>query len=362
MMKEQRIRILKLVEDGKLSADEALSLIEALDRDEQLKEEKITALSTEVIDYNHEDNAKQPHEKQSSLGTKLMDWVDTAVKRVKELDLDLNFGKSIDIHHIFQFQGASFHDIDINFPNGSVNIQPWNEQDIRVECDAKVYRAENMEQARQGFLTEVECTLEGNRLILHSDKKTMKINVVLYVPEQAYDQIKIKLFNGPIRGEDLNVDTIKAKTANGVLSFSSINGKHGEFETANGQIKLSNSKYEKVEVESITGIIQFNGSAEKIDAQSFNGNLQLTLADMACEALYAKTTTGNIEINVPEESKVIGEFKSNLGALSAQLKDIDISLEKNETIQKELRFRTAKETKLSMFADSKTGSILTKNM
>jgi DUF4097 and DUF4098 domain-containing protein YvlB len=83
---------------------------------------------------------------------------------------------------------------------------------------------------------------------------------------------------------------------------------------------------------------------------------------MECEALYAKTTTtGNIEINVPEESKVIGEFKSNLGALSAQLKDIDISLEKHETIQKELRFRTAQETKLSMFADSKTGSILTKN-
>jgi DUF4097 and DUF4098 domain-containing protein YvlB len=360
-MKEQRKRILKLVEEGKLSADEALSLIEALDMDQQLKEEKITALSTEVLDFKNEDKAKQTHDKQSSLGAKLMDWVDTAVKKVKEIDLDLNFGKSIDIHHIFQFQGSTFHDIDINLPNGSVNLQPWNEQDIRVECNAKVYRAENTEQARESFLNELECLVEGNRFIFHTDKKTMKINVVMYVPEQAYEQVKIKLFNGPIRGEDLKVDTLKAKTANGLVSFSAINGKYGEFETANGHIKLSNSSYEKLEAETISGLIQFNGTAEKIDAQSFNGNLLLTLADTACEALYAKTTTGNIEITTPEESTIIGELKSNLGALSAQIKDVDISFEKNETIQKELKFRTSQDAKLSLFADSKTGSITIKN-
>lgn len=361
-MHEQRKRILKLVEEGKLTADEALSLIEALEKDEQLKAEKITALSTEVINNHDDDNtAKQTNDKYSSLGAKLMDWVDTAVKKVKEIDLDLNFGKSIDIKHIFQFQGSSFHSIDIHLPNGSVNLKPWSEKDIRLECDAKMYRVENMDQARQNFLAEVECLVEGNRLIFNTDKKTMKVNLIVYVPEQTYEQVKIKLFNGPIRGEALQVGTLKAKTANGVVTFSDINGKNGEFETANGQIKLSRSNYEKVEAETITGFIQFNGSADKIDAQSFNGNVLLTLADTACEALYAKTTTGNIEINIPDETKLIGEFKSNLGSLSAQLKDVDIILEKNETIQKELKFRTSLETKLSLFADSKTGSISIKN-
>ncbi|KKI88494.1 hypothetical protein WQ54_31265 [Bacillus sp. SA1-12] len=359
-MKEQKIRILKLVEQGKLSPDEALSLIEALDSDEQKKEKKITALSTDVIDFTNQNQAGHTSEKQASLGAKLMDWVDTAVKKVKELDLDLNFGKSIDIQHVFQLNDSAIHSLDIQLPNGSVNLQPWNERGIRVECTAKMYRAENIEQAREAFLSEVECYVEGNRFILHSDKKTMKMSTIVYVPEQAYEQIKIKLFNGPIRGENLRVNTIKAKTANGMLSFSALNGKKGEFETANGQIKLSSSRYEKLEVESITGLVQFNGSADKVDAQSFNGNLQLTL-DHACEALYAKTTTGNIEVNVPEESKVIGVLKSNLGSLSAQLKDVDISFEKNETIQKELKFRTSPETTFSLFADSKTGSILIKN-
>ena len=94
-MEEQRKRILKLVEEGKLSADEAITLFGALESDEQLKEEKMNALSTEVIGDPYEEKTEQSDEKQSSLGAMLMDWVDTAVKRVKELDLDLNFGKSI---------------------------------------------------------------------------------------------------------------------------------------------------------------------------------------------------------------------------------------------------------------------------
>ncbi|MGN7941126.1 DUF4097 family beta strand repeat-containing protein [Virgibacillus sp. 6R] len=360
-MKEQRQRILKLVEEGKLSATEALTLIEALESEHQVQKEKISALSTEVIGGEYENKEKQFHDKQSSLGAKLMDWVDTAVKKVKDIDLDLNFGKSIDVHHIYQLQHVEFHDIDINIPNGSINIQPWNESDVRIECDAKLYRVENNEQAREQFLREVECVVEGNRLIFHTEKKTMKINVRIFIPEQTYEQIKIKLFNGPIRGEDLKVDNLKAKTANGVVSFSGVNGKKGEFETANGQIKLSQSNFDNVEVESITGLIQFTGSTNKLDAQSFNGNLQLTLTDPACESIYAKTTTGTIDIYTPEQCRVIGELRSNLGTLAAHVKDAEIIHEKNDTIQKELKFRTAEETTLSVFADSKVGSISIKN-
>jgi DUF4097 and DUF4098 domain-containing protein YvlB len=356
-MEEQRKRILKLVEEGKLSADEAITLFGALESDEQLKEKKMNALSTEVIGDPYEEKTEQSDEKQSSLGAMLMDWVDTAVKRVKELDLDLNFGKSIDVKHIFQFQDSSFQEIDITLPNGSVNLQPWHENDIRVECDAKVYRAENMAQARQTFLTEVKCFVEENQFVLQTDKKTMKINVTMFVPEKEYEHIKIKLFNGPIRGEDLKVDNLKVKTANGLVSFSAINAIKGEFETANGQIKLTNSSYGKLEAETISGIIQFNGSAKKVDVQSFNGNLMLKLADKACEELYTKTTTGNIVINMPEGSEVIGDLKSNLGSLSARLQDVNITSEKNEAIQKELKFKTSQEPKLSLFADSKTGSI-----
>ncbi len=357
-MKEQRKRILRLVEEGKLTAEEALSLIEALEQEETVKEQKMTALSTEVLGDNQStNNDHESAEQKQSIGNKLMDWVDSAVKKVKDMDLDLNFGKSIGLQHIFQFQGESYQDIDIQLSNGSVTFEPWSERDTRVECDVKVYRVENTEQARETFLSGVDCQVEGNRFIFFTEKKTMKINLLIKLPEQAYEQVKVKLFNGPIRGEDLKVEAIKAKTANGVVSFSSLHGAKGEFETANGQIKLTNVEFDSLEMETISGHVQFTGSTGKLDAQSFNGNVQLKLIDDRCETLYAKTATGNIDITVPEGSTIIGELKSNLGSLSTLVKDVEISYEKNETIQKELKFRTAQQAKMSLFADSKTGSI-----
>ncbi len=49
-MKHEKERILKLVEEGKLSAKEALILIEKLEEDYRETESKVTALSENVID------------------------------------------------------------------------------------------------------------------------------------------------------------------------------------------------------------------------------------------------------------------------------------------------------------------------
>lgn len=364
-MKEEKKRILKLVEVGKLSAEEAITLIEQLEKDEAQTETKITALSTEVLSSHDQkqEEYKSNSTKQSSLGSKLMEWVDTAVKKVKEVDLDLNFGKAIDVHHIFQYQHSTFDEIDIALVNGSVNVKPWAEQDIRVECDAKVYRVENQDQAREIFLNSVDCQIEGNKFRFQTEKKSMKVSLILYIPNQVYEQVKVKLFNGPIRGEQLRIKDLRAKTANGVVSFSSVKGEHAELETANGQIKAFQCDYKKLEAESINGMISIQGNSEKIDAQSFNGNLVITVTDNQCHTLYAKTTTGNIDIYTPENALVIGELKTNLGVLSADLTNLEIIQEKNETIQKELRFRSTGsfDKELSLFADSKTGSILIKH-
>ncbi|BBP92532.1 hypothetical protein BsIDN1_61500 [Bacillus safensis] len=127
------------------------------------------------------------------------------MKKVKDVDLDLNFGQSVDVEHIFfQFKDASLSHLDIQLANGSLNVMPWDDRDIRAECHAKIYRAEDGEQARQQFLNQLDCGLEGDKFFfIRTEKKTMKVNVTLYVPRIQYDKIKVKLFNGPIRGEKL---------------------------------------------------------------------------------------------------------------------------------------------------------------
>ncbi|WP_438285762.1 SHOCT-like domain-containing protein, partial [Bacillus licheniformis] len=95
-MKHEKERILKLVEEGKLSAKESLILIEKLEEDSKETESKVTALSEDVIDSEdfYSEKKKEP---KTSIGSKLFEWIDTAVKKVKEADLDLNFGHSSDV-------------------------------------------------------------------------------------------------------------------------------------------------------------------------------------------------------------------------------------------------------------------------
>ncbi|MCD7035895.1 DUF4097 domain-containing protein [Metabacillus sp. GX 13764] len=356
-MKEERKRILKLVEEGKLSVDEALSLIESLESESKEKMKKVN-LAKEYDFY------EEPKQKTAGIGTKLTEWIDTAVKKVKELDIDLAFGSYLDVHHVYQIPALQVNELDVDLMYGSINVKPWNETEIRIECDAKIYRVNTLEEARNVFLSNMECRPEGSRLAVRTDKKSMKVNITMMVPQKVYEKAKFKLFSGPIRGEQLSLKDSQSKTANGVISFVGLSGEKAEFETANGQIKLAQHRIKKVEAETINGLIETAGESERLDLQSFNGNIAVQEFNPESSAIHVKTTTGSIDLQLPLNTAVSGELKSNLGALHPYLQQMEIISEKNDAIQKELRFRanTAEQGELNVFAETKTGSITAKHM
>ncbi|UYO35274.1 DUF4097 domain-containing protein [Bacillus zhangzhouensis] len=355
----EKERILKLVEDGVLSAKEAITLLEKLEEGQAVSLEK----STNDHTFHEEKAGESKGNGTENLGAKLFGWLDSAVKKVRDVDLDLNFGQSVDVEHIFQFKDALLSHLDIQLANGSLNVMPWDDRDIRAECHAKIYRAEDGEQARQQFLNQLDCGLEGDKFFIRSEKKTMKVNVTLYVPRKEYDKIKIKLFNGPIRGEKLKTKELAAKTTNGVVSFASLQSEKVGIETANGQIKLADHECGMIEVETINGLIDLRGKSESIDAQSFNGNIAVQLSDEKCRSIYAKTTTGSVDVQIPRACAVTAELKSNLGSISHDLLDAEMIKEKNETLQKEKMIKANQQAghSISIFAETKTGSIQVKH-
>ena len=366
-MIEERKRILKMVEEGKLTVDEALTLLEGLEQANNEKEQKhqeiITELSTEV--KFKQAGKEDPYSyNQESVKTKFIHFVDNTLKKIRDLDLDFNFGHAVEVRHIFQHSDVLINQIDLDVANGSVNIKPWDTNDVRIECDAKVYKVETQENARQAFLQDVLFSIEGGKLWFAVQKKQMKVNAVLYVPEADYDRIKVRMFNGPISGERLKVKDFKAKTANGVISCNQMTTDAVELETANGHIKMLESQSQNCEIETINGTIHVTGVYEKVDFQSFNGNIICSFQNNACHTAFIKTTTGNIDLYVPKDSSIDGEFKSNLGGFTCELPGMDVVEDKNEVVQKSLRFKVNKQADRPMriIADTKTGSVLIKQI
>lgn len=361
-MKEERKRILKMVEEGKLTVDEALSLLDSLEKAAQTAEQKeaeiVNELST-AVKFQESRKEETVHQKFQSTKDKIFEFVDLTLKKIKDFDLDLNFGQSIEITHIFFQADAAFKDIDIDVANGSIQLVPWDQSDVRIECKAKVYRVENQDQARQNFLKDVIFTVEGQRMRFATQQKWMKVEAVAYIPQAHYEKVRLRMFNGPLSGEQLRADHFRLKTANGKIEFTGLNGKRLEAETANGPIKITNSTIDDMEAETINGIIQLDGDFHTVETQSFNGNLTTYLSGNRCDSLKAQATTGSIELFVPENRTVNGEIRSNLGGYEVMLDGIQVLEEKNEVIQKMLRFKSIQPDAevLSVFAETKTGSV-----
>ncbi|MBM6619030.1 DUF4097 domain-containing protein [Bacillus sp. RD4P76] len=366
-MTEERKRILKMIEEGKLSAEQALPLLEALELDSQKSEQKEEMLVHELSTHvNWDEGTHQSKGKTyKTVKTSVLDFLDQAVKKIKDFDLDFNFGSSMSVSHIFQHSDVYLTDIDIDVANGSIQMIPWNERDVRVECEAKVYQAQTEEEARRSFLQDVLFSIEGGKLKYSVQKKKMKVDAKIFVPEAQYDTISVRLFNGRIDGEGLRVKEFKAKTANGKITANRFETHKFEVETANGHITVGQLKSKKVEAETINGTINISGSYEKGDIQSFNGNVICTVDTSLCETLLIKSTTGNVDIIVPRNRHIQGELKSNVGSFRCDLTHLVKKEEKAEIVQKYLKFEAnALESDQPLFidGDTKTGSILIKEV
>lgn len=361
-MKEEKKRILKMVEEGKLTVDEAVTLLDELEKAQQTMEQKqeqiVNELSTAV---NFEETKKEDplQAKYQSTKEKIFDFVDSALKKIKDFDFDLNFGQSVEISHIFHQGEVDLKNMDIDVANGSIKIAAWDQPDVRIECQAKVFRVENSDQARQNFLKDVIFSVENQKLLFKTQQKWMKVESVIYVPKSQYERVRIRMFNGPVSGEVMDVSDLRVKTANGKINLDRINGNRVEVETANGKINIISSRFDNLEAETINGGINLEGDFIKVETQSFNGNISYKLTGNRTELIQAKATTGGIDLFVPEGLPVNGELKTNLGGFNVQLVGVQVLEEKSEMIQKSLRFQSINhpEKMVKIYADTKTGSI-----
>ncbi|QPA30655.1 DUF4097 family beta strand repeat-containing protein [Thermaerobacillus caldiproteolyticus] len=347
---EEKKRILKMVKEGMLTVEEALTLLEQL---EEGKKSGDAAFLTTDVQFT---DTKQDSVKSSSLKEKLFDFLDTTVKKIK--DLDLHFGTAFEVRHIFQQSDASFGAIDVHIANGNVKVVPWDQRDVRIECEAKVYRAESLEAARQSFLREVFFSIENGYCRFSVPKPFMKTKATVYIPETYYDHVKVRLFNGDIHADRLQARQLRAKTVNGSIALHRLIVEEAELETANGSISLLQSTVQDIEAENVHGLIEINGTYKNVHLRTFSGT-------MICKnegkegTIYTKTVTGNTKLFVPADARLEGEIKTNLGSLSYDHTNLVIVEEKHEAAQKGLQF-VSKQTEqplLRVYADSKTGSI-----
>lgn len=373
-MKDEKKRILELVQNGKLSAEEAIILLEALEKDQSSTEKKVDEAKTQESSAKAEETTQQEETKQEEktgasstsesfysqveqMGEKLFEFLQNALNKIK--DIDFQFTQSVEFPHTFQQAIENINRIDIDLANGPLTVRTWDESEVRIECNVKVYRTEDREEARSYFLENTIFRHENDLLVFATQSKWMKVDSVIYIPKKLYDKISLRVFHGDVKGEQLEVKHLVVKTTNAKATFRDIVGEKVDINTVNGNITLTQAEVDRVEAETVNGSIETVGTFTSLDLQSLNGNITSDVSNGAPNKIDAETITGNVRLTLPADATVDGEVKSNIGNYNLHLKDLDILHEKQEIIQKQVKFKrtgTSEET-IYIDVDTKTGSI-----
>lgn len=365
-MQEERKRILDMVENGTITAQEALALLEELGKQ-----------STPIISLDKEEPKQEQTHGQNKhqsadfiedlkrdftvMGERFMQFMQGTVDKMKEFDFEMPFGEPVVFEESLVKDEASFDDISVNIANGKIEIYPTEEAYAHATVKVKSFRNSTEEEAKARFAEEFIFTTEGNKLRVYSDMKTTSVQVMLYVPKKAYNHVSARLFNGEFIAKNLEANSFKLKTTNGKITLDALKFKSADLETVNGAVQVQDVIGDSIEVETMNGRIYVDGKLKELEGSSVSGHVILTTKDKEARKIEGTAVAGTVELYVPKDVSLKGETTTQIGKIDVQLSDVTQLNQSEQLLNKRVGFTKivdAEAEPLKVYGDAKTGSVL----
>ena len=370
-MQEERKRILDMVENGTITAHEALALLEALGK--QLVPLDSQRQTEQKQEYTSSKQTESRHKQQGNdfiedikrdftvVGERFMQFMQGTVDKIKEFDFEMPFGEPIVFQEKLILEQEQYDDISIDIANGKIEIFSTEEADTYAEVTVKSYKNSSIEEAKNRFQNEFLFKVEGNKLRVYSDMKTTSVQVALYVPQKAYNDITARLFNGNFSAKDIAANSFKVKTTNGKVSLEALQFGKADIETVNGSVQVQHVKGDSIDVETVNGRIYVDGKLKEIKGSSVSGHVILTTKEKEARKLEGTAVAGTVELYVRKDVSIKGEVVSQIGKIDVQLEDITKLNQSEQFLNKKVKFTKiveSEEEPLRVYGDAKTGTVL----
>ncbi len=399
-MENERKRILKLVENGTISAEEAIVLLEALTKEKEstqsnsvplstLKEEQHTSQesnssqqSTAEKDNtsktsgfedmfgktfnNKEANKKMDEfmndlkEDLSHFSNRVMGLMNTTFSKLKEIDLEFPFGEKVQFMKNYAFNAEEVRGVELEIPNGKVEVVKAEDQQFLIEANIKTTLSEHDEEKTKAQFEEEFLKLQDGKLTITVPSKMTQVSLRFIVPEKQYDIFFLRLLNGGITIQELNSKLLKAKTYNGSVKVDQSSFQHAKIETGNGAIEIRNVQGEDLETETVNGRIYIDGHLQEVEAESVNGAVVVTTQAQNARKIKAQTVAGAVELYVPKTLSLDGQVTTNFGKADVGLADVVTRVEGDQFLLKTLHFDKIIENAniLKLTGESRTGTVI----
>jgi DUF4097 and DUF4098 domain-containing protein YvlB len=274
----ERMKILQMLSEGKISPEQAESLLAALEgRGSDRQRLRFPTLDKTTLT------------ELKSLGAQVSTAVSQSlseVRRAIEGQFDaLSFSSpAVSVTHDIKLP-LNIQRVTAQTTNGSIQVTSWDETYVQIHVRAKA-RTNNLAEAKRALINafQTEENDENYQLTIghsdrHSDQHVQIVGAQLdiFVPK-ILRELYLRSHNGRIYADSLQLDDIR-------------------FETTNGSVSL------------------YRSSAERIALASENGGIELAQSlDSKTRQLECSTKNGGINIEaLPENLNLVGQARTVFG-------------------------------------------------
>lgn len=263
--------------------------------------------------------------------------------------------------HTFEYPSTDATIIDVKVANGNVSFQTWNEAGVKVDAKIKLYGKMEAETPFAAFEARSSIDVDDDHISFQVPNKRIRADLTFYLPARTYDHVAIKLLNGNIDFDTLNVKDIYTKSTNGTINFGVINATMLEVEGVNGNIMIKDGEIMDAIVETVNGNVTMTATPQNAAVSIVNGDVRLTFTGDNLRKVNASSVNGNVKLALPVGVGAEGLARTSLGSINSRLSEIEVVREKKERMNQLLQFRRIADQVAEIDLATTTGSIFLKD-
>ena len=293
-MTDEKKMILDMLSQGKITAEEAQNLLEALPQQPETSQ-----------DTQRDATGKTKEAPQSIMGG-IMESIRSGFSGIDFSDFSVEFSDSsritLEESHSGQFDSQQV-ELDLQARNGSIRVESWEQPEYKLDVIKRV-KAATREQAEDLAAQYSFAKIAGDKLRAgdqESKKNGKRINVSLRLrlPKGHSYTGLVKTMNGSIDISGLDVDQLEISSMNGSVKLEDIRGNDLQAKTVNGSLRLEGS-LDSVSGNTTNGSISLSNFAEDSENHlgTVNGKIVARVParnDVGISVL-ANTTSGSIKV------------------------------------------------------------------
>ncbi len=320
MSQDERLMILQMVADKKITAAEAAELLKALDHREPEPAKGPQALKKPPFRSRPTPPPVPPV--LSGLGS----FIENVVEKVTG-----SFASAFEPRYEFptELTGEFTGDvvpIRIVTGNGRVVVRAWDEPGYKASILAKAAGAnEDEARTRANSAYTVKAGADGFELeVKHWDWGDTAVHVTLLVP----------------RGKTYRLD---ARTGNGSVELEGLSMIETQLDSGNGKIFVRGGSADRVTLRTGVGSVDIEADVANLDAQTGSGSLHIMPTGSRPQLLQLNTGNGSVHVQTVKVGAGAGfkvEVHTGLGGVNLGLPSLTFDSDVRSSPSKSVRART----------------------